>query len=225
MGDKPKRTPDDRWSDDFLTGAYGLDGLADALAFYGEWAEAYDERMEQRLGYVAPRLIAERLARHLDDRAAVILDVGCGTGLTSHYLADLGFTTFDGVDVSPGMLDKARERGIYRALFEMDITEPMDMLDAAYDAAVSSGTFTLGHVGAAPIDEIWRVLKPGALFACTFHKDIWAPQGFEASFAALEDAGALRPVEIVLDEFFKGLGETAMYCVFQKLEPASRRGA
>ena len=101
--------------------------------------ERYDERMEDRLGYVAPRVMAERLAARLDDRSAVILDVGCGTGLTCQYLAERGFTTFDGIDITPEMIAKSRERGIYRDLYQADITEPLDMADAAYDAAISSG--------------------------------------------------------------------------------------
>ena len=217
MSRKPQRPADERLADAFLTGAYGLGGLDDALRFYAEWADGYDARMEDRLGYVAPRVTAERLATHLDDRSAVILDVGCGTGLTCQYLADLGFTTFDGIDITPEMIVKSRERGIYRELFEADITKPLDMPAGAYDAAISSGTFTLGHVGSEPIPEIARVLKTGALFACSIHTDIWRAKGFEARFADLEAAGAMRSVDFYLDEFFTGLGKTAMYCVFERL--------
>lgn len=217
MSRKPQRPADERLNDAFLTGAYGLGGLDDALKFYAEWADRYDERMEDRLGYVAPRVMAERLAAHLDDRSAAVLDVGCGTGLTCQYLAEHGFTTFDGIDITPAMIVKSRERGIYRDLYQADITEPLDMPDATYDAAISSGTFTLGHVGAEPIPEIVRVLKPGALFACSIHTDIWRAKGFEARFAALEAAGAMRRVDVYIDEFFTGLGKTAMYCIFERL--------
>ena len=172
MSKKPLRPADKLLEDDFVTGAYGLDGLDESLRFYTEWADDYDERMEEHLGYVAPRFTAERLAAHLDDRSAAILDIGCGTGLTYQYLAALGFSTCDGVDVTPAMIAKSRERGIYRDLYEADITKPLDMADAAYDAAISSGTFTHGHVGAEAIPEIVRILKPGALFACSIHKDV-----------------------------------------------------
>lgn len=217
MSKKPQPPADERLKDSFVTGAYGLDGPDDALKFYAEWADGYDARMEGRLGYIAARIMAERLAAHLDDRSAAVLDVGCGTGLTCQYLADLGFVTFDGIDITPEMIVKARERGIYRDLYQADITEPLDMADAAYDAAISSGTFTFGHVGSEPIPEIARVLKPGALFACTIHTNIWQAKGFEAAFDALEAAGAMRRVEICLDKAFSGLGRTLMYCVFERL--------
>ncbi len=217
MSKEPLRPADERLKDEFVTGAYGLDGLDDSLRFYAEWAERYDERMEDHLRYVAPRVIAERLAAHLDDHSAAILDIGCGTGLTYQYLADLGFSTCDGIDITPAMIAKSRERGIYRNLYEADITKPLDMADAAYDAAISSGTFTHGHVGSEAIPEIVRILKPGALLACSIHKDIWQAKSFEAAFDALEAAGAMRSVDIHLDEFFTGLGKTAMYCIFERL--------
>jgi predicted TPR repeat methyltransferase len=139
---------------DFLSGAYGLDGLEDAMAFYDTWADEYDEQMEGRLNYVAPRECAEHLADYVKDRSSAILDVGCGTGLTSHYLKELGFSVFDGIDITPAMLERSAERGIYRNLIEADITKPLSLEDGAYDAAISSGTFTLGHVGAEPQDRL-----------------------------------------------------------------------
>ena len=213
----PLQPADERLEDEFVTGAYGLDGLDDSLRFYAEWAERYDERMEGRLRYVAPRVMAERLAAHLDDRSAAILDIGCGTGLTCQYLANLGFSTCDGIDVTPAMIAKSRQRGIYRDLYEADITKPLDLPDAAYDAAISSGTFTHGHVGSEAIPEIVRILKPGALLACSIHKDVWQTKGFEAAFDVLEAAGAMRAVDIHLDEFSTGLGKIGMYCVFERL--------
>ena len=104
-----------------------------------------------------------------------------------------------------------------RAMVEADVTKPFAVAEATYDAAISSGTFTLGHVGSEPFDEIVRVLKPGAMFACTIHKDIWQPKGFAAKVSALEAAGALRTVDVSFDEFFQGLESTAMYCMFQRL--------
>ncbi|MEM7426034.1 MAG: class I SAM-dependent methyltransferase [Pseudomonadota bacterium] len=204
-------------SERFLDEAYGLKDLKDVMGFYHDWAEDYDDQMEQKLGYIAPRVMAERLAAHLENKAAAILDVGCGTGLTSKYLADSGFAVFDGVDITPRMLERSRERGIYRALIEADITLPLEFADASYDAVISSGTFTLGHVGSEPIAELVRVLKPGGHLACSIHKEIWTAKGFEQKFDALAGEGVLREVERTPGEFFKGYGETALYFVFEKI--------
>ena len=202
---------------DFLSQAYGLDGLDDAMAFYDAWADDYDAEMEERLNYVAPRQCAEHFAQYVDDRTAAVLDLGCGTGLTALYLKQLGFETFDGIDITPAMIERSRARGIYRSLIEADLTKPLAISDATYDAAISSGTFTRGHVGAEPIGEIFRVLKPGAVFACTIHRDIWEPKGFAAAFSALRDAGAAETLDVRQGHFFSHLEPAALYCVFRKL--------
>lgn len=203
--------------DGFLRQAYELKDLEDAMAFYQRWADDYDQEMEGNLQYIAPKQTAEHLARFVEDRATAILDAGCGTGLTSHYLAEQGFETFDGIDLNDAMLERSRARGIYRRLIKADLTQPLDIDDESYGAAISSGTFTLGHVGPEPVPEIFRVLKPGAYFACTVHRDIWSAQGFEAAFGELEAAGTIRTADMAEGHFFAHLEPTAKYCVFQKL--------
>lgn len=206
-----------RKTEDFLDRAYGLKSLEDAMSFYSEWAGDYDEQMEGKLNYVAPRQAAEQLARHLNGRSARIVDIGCGTGLTSLYLHRHGFRDMDGIDLADAMLERARSRDIYHALIKADLTQPLALEDASYDAAISSGTFTLGHVGSEPIDEIFRILRSDALFACTIHRDIWQPLGFAAKFAQLEADGKLEIVEIEQGHFFSHLEPAAKYCVFRKV--------
>ena len=207
---------DERHDDPFLAGAYGLTDLASAMAFYGQWAGEYDNRMEEVLGYVAPRLMAGYLSEHLPDKGAQILDAGCGTGLTSDYLSRLGFGIFDGIDLNLTMLEHAEKRGIYRRLIHADLTQTLPVDSDSFDAVISSGTFTLGHVGAEPIPELLRVLRPGGLLGCSIHKDIWEPKGFALALGALEASGKLAPVARIKGEFFTGLGETALYCVYKK---------
>lgn len=204
-------------TEDFLSQAYGLKGLEDAMTFYNEWAGDYDEQMEQKLNYVAPRQCAEHLGRHQKDHASEIVDIGCGTGLTSFYLHKQGFETFDGIDLSDSMLAKSTERGIYRNLIKADLTKPLDIPDGTYDAAISSGTFTLGHVGSEPIPEVLRIVKPGGLFACTIHQDIWERLGFKDRFDRAASDGIAEQVEIEQGHFFTHLEPVAMYCVFRRL--------
>ena len=211
---------DPRNEDAFLTGAYGLSDVAGAMAFYSEWAGSYDDRMESVLGYVAPRLMAEKFAAVMARPEGAILDVGCGTGLTSHYLSGYGYRQFDGIDLNPEMLRKARGRELYGKLIEADITKPIDLPSEAYDGIISSGTFTLGHVGSEPIPELARLLRPGGILGCTIHREIWEEGGFADRFEKLEASGVLRAVAREPGEFFRGFGETAFYCLFQKTSAA-----
>ena len=50
---------------------------------------------------------------------AAILDMGWGTGLIGVKLAEKGYTNIDGVDASPGILDVARQKNIYKNLDEL----------------------------------------------------------------------------------------------------------
>ena len=204
-------------TDPFLEHAYELETLEDTLAFYARWAETYDAHVERRLGYIAARDSARQLAEHLSDRSALILDIGCGTGLTAHYLTTAGFSRFDGIDITPEMIDAARKRGIYRLLYEADLTKPLDIADQLYDAAISTGTFTIAHVGSESLSEIVRVLKRGGLFACTVHEEIWSSKSFESTFLDLRQNRILRAVEIKRGRIFRDAEAMVKYCLFEKL--------
>ena len=206
----------DRKAKAFLQDAYSLESEADTLAFYDRWAEEYDAQLERGLHYIAPRLLAQTLARHADVGDDPILDVGCGTGLSCCCLRELGYTSVDGIDFSAAMLKKAEEKGVYRKLIEADLNSVLPFENATYGAAISTGTFTLGHVGPEPIDEVLRVLMPGAYFACTVHDAIWDSRGFSGKFADLERLGAIRSAEQSTGSFFEGSETSARYCVFQK---------
>ncbi len=207
---------EERKSKAFLKDAYSLESAADTLAFYDRWAEEYDVQLERGLRYVAPALLTEALARHQPEGHDPVLDIGCGTGLTGCCLHEAGFPTIDGLDFSGAMLVKAGEKGVYRKLFEADLNLALPFDDGAYAAAISTGTFTLGHVGPEPIDEVLRVLRPDAYFACTVHDAIWDSKGFSSKFAGLEKSGAIRTVEEKMGSFFEGGEPTARYCVFRK---------
>jgi predicted TPR repeat methyltransferase len=215
MSDHDELDDEKRKAKAFLADAYALETQADALAFYDRWADEYDAQLERGLRYLAPRALAEALARHHAAGDAPILDIGCGTGLTGCCLRDLGFRVIDGIDLSEPMLRKAEEKGVYRRLIEADLNVALPLDDGVYAAAVSTGTFTLGHVGPEPIDEVLRVLAPGAILACTVHTAIWDSKGFSAKFAGLERCGAIRAVAQETGCFFEAGEPTARYCVFR----------
>jgi SAM-dependent methyltransferase len=86
------------------------------------------------------------------------LDVGCGTGLATEAVAELGWSAV-GVDLSKDMLEIARGCGL--EVIHGSATElPFD--DEAFDAAVSSQTHTDIEHFAAAMSETARVLRPAA---------------------------------------------------------------
>jgi predicted TPR repeat methyltransferase len=80
------------------------------------------EQSLQALEYKAPNLITKAALR-LDRQFHSVLDLGCGTGLSAEFLVgEMGIRTLIGVDLSPGMLSVAEEKGIYDYLFAGDMT-------------------------------------------------------------------------------------------------------
>ncbi|MEM9472500.1 MAG: methyltransferase domain-containing protein [Pseudomonadota bacterium] len=175
-----------------LERAYQLSSDADTHDLYRDWAETYDRTMLDGLGYLSPRLVSALLAEHAADKAGPVLDVGAGTGLAGLELAKLGFTCIDAIDYSADMLAVAAQRNIYRHLVEADLTQPLAFPDAAYAAAVCTGTFTHGHVGPSCLTELFRIIAPGGLFAFSINTGVWAEAGFETELHRLEHAGTAR---------------------------------
>lgn len=178
----------DTGSSPFLQRAYALTGSEEAAALYDEWAETYEADSTESMGYVGPSVVAARLAELIAAPAAV-LDAGAGTGLVGVELARRGDYLVDGLDVSPGMLEKARATGSYRHLEVADLTMRLPVDDGAYDAVTCVGTLTEGHVGPEALAELVRVVRPGGLVVATILNPIWETRGYRAAIDDLHDDG------------------------------------
>jgi predicted TPR repeat methyltransferase len=204
-------------SGDFVEEAYHLENTEEMAEFYRKWARDYDRQMIDIRGYTSPATIAEKLVRHLPQKHAEVLDIGCGTGLTCRLLADQGYDRLDGIDLSEDMLNVAHERGIYRNLLQADVNQPLPLETASYDGVISSGTFTHGHVGPQPLEEIFRLLKAGGVLACTVHQDLWQSMGFEERFDALLSQGVAQQVSLELGSYYRDGAPEGWFCVYRKV--------
>ena len=185
-----------------LEAAFSLRDAEDARRLYRDWADTYDTEFAAATGYRSPRVVARALADA--GGTGPVLDIGAGTGLVGEELSALGIGPVDGTDLSPEMLAVAEEKGVYARTFVADITERLPVEDGAYAGAVSAGTFTLGHVGPAALDEVVRVLRPGGLLAIAVNRAHWEQADFAAAFDALADR--LQPPEIREHGIFEGEG-------------------
>lgn len=169
MTDKPSST-------DLLEGAYAIRSPEDSVTYYRDFAESYDAAFAEALGYAYPGLIGEAYSRHAGEADVPVADIGCGTGLVA---AELGLAPelVDGFDISQEMLDKATDKGLYRALHRVDLTRAITLPDR-YGALVSAGTFTHGHLGPAPLVECLTLARPGALFVIGVNAEHFAAENF-----------------------------------------------
>ncbi len=209
---------DDPKPEELLDRAYHVANEGDMHALYRDWADTYDGHLVDDLQYSAPDRVAALLQKHCSDADPAVVDIGCGTGLTGEALVRQGFETLDGIDFSPEMLIRARSKGIYRDLIEADLTKSLDIADATYQAAASSGTFTHAHVGAQALDEIFRILKPGGVLVCSVNQSVWDPMGFSAKVDELTTAGTIETLAIKEAPLFSASDQDrGNYCVFRKV--------
>lgn len=173
-----------------LDGAYQINGPAEAREMYGDWAPSYDESFGAAWGYIAPREIAAILRDEVP-ASAEILDIGAGTGLVAEHLQGLAV---DALDITPEMLDVAHSKGLYRRLTLGDLTGRLPVADGSYDAIVSCGTFTHGHVGPECFPELLRITRPGAVFVCGTIGPVLDGSGFGSALARLVAQGRISPV-------------------------------
>lgn len=171
-----RHMPNDKRSTDLLEGAYAVKTPEDSVRYYRAFADTYDAEFAAQLGYAYPGLIAAAFARHAGPGDHPVADIGCGTGLVA---AALGLPTeaIDGFDISREMLDKAADKGLYRALHRVDLTRPLTLRDR-YGALVSAGTFTHGHLGPDPLIELLTLARPGALFVIGVNAEHFAKERF-----------------------------------------------
>jgi predicted TPR repeat methyltransferase len=137
--------PDNPQPRHLLAGVGGIEAPARAsdayiVSEFDSFSKSFDAKLEA-LGYRAPELVAAALARAMAPAARFgdILDAGCGTGLCAPHLRPLA-ARLEGVDLSPGMLAKALQRGGYDDLKQAELTEYLAYYPARWNAVVSADT-------------------------------------------------------------------------------------
>ena len=177
---------------------------------YDQWAAEYDKDLQEDFGWIGPQRAADILAKYVG-KDAPILDAGAGTGLVGVSLARMGYQNMVAMDFSRGMLDEAREKGVYQKFDQMDMTNTLGYPDNAFDAVISVGVLTVGHVPPMAFDELLRVTRPGGYIVFSLRPDTYRDSGFKEKQEALVAAGKWSYIEAT--EEFRPLprGEPEVY--------------
>lgn len=130
------------------------------------YADNFDQHLVDVLQYRVPEMLRELVGEHAAPSAQSldIIDLGCGTGLCAPLFRGVA-RTLHGVDLSPRMIDKARERNLYDTLEVGDVAASLRAQADAWDFVISADVFV--YIG--DLQEVFAAcftaLRPGGLFA------------------------------------------------------------
>lgn len=131
------------------------------IRLFDRAAEDFDTTLAS-LGYQAPRLIFESALRAFQGKAVGIevLDAGCGTGLCGEWIRPLA-RRLVGVDLSPAMIEQARQRGCYDELACAELTSFAARTLERFDLVMAADVLCYFGELDEPIGALRRVLHPG----------------------------------------------------------------
>jgi predicted TPR repeat methyltransferase len=104
---------------------------------FDDYADDFDAHLVGMLGYRAHRQLVDGLAALQRGPFESAIDVGCGTGLCGPLVRQM-VRRLVGLDLSPRMLDKARELGVYDDLEQADGVEYLRHSRARFDLVLAA---------------------------------------------------------------------------------------
>lgn len=144
---------------------------------FDEFADSFDEQLLNNLSYRAPVVLGDALAAVLPPPSASLemLDAGCGTGLCAPWMRPYA-RQLVGVDLSGGMVEKARQRGGYDELAVAELTAFLQQRPGYYDVVLSADTLVYFGDLSEVLQAAHDALRPGgwlgfSLEACVDGED------------------------------------------------------
>jgi predicted TPR repeat methyltransferase len=140
---------------------------------FDQHAPEFDKALVERLDYRGPELLLTAVRALAGERLRFgsVLDLGCGTGLGGAAFRPC-CDRLVGVDVSPGMIEQARGKGLYDKLIAAELIEfLMAEAGVSHQLVLAADVFVYCSDLAPIAKAVARVLAPGGLFAFTVEKN------------------------------------------------------
>lgn len=131
---------------------------------FDDKAASYDRWYRTKAGFIVDRIEKEAVFSFLQPEVGLtVLDIGCGTGNYALELARKGLKV-TGIDISTGMLAKARARAARENLeinFCLADAQDLPFADNNFDIVLSVSSLEFFLDLQRALNEAYRVLKPG----------------------------------------------------------------
>jgi predicted TPR repeat methyltransferase len=161
--------------------------------------DAFADRFEHQLVEVLDYHVPEKLAALLKPDFTRVVDLGCGTGLAGPLLRPKCAHLL-GVDISPRMLEKAGERGVYDGLVESEILDFLCTHAEAFDLVFAADVLVYFGDLSALMAAAAHALNHGGWFAFSIET---AEGGDHAVLPSGRFAHAVAYVEKVSQPHFR----------------------
>lgn len=150
----------DKAPEDYITGLY------DDMAVF------FDNKLVSTLSYSGPQIIADLLDGVIDKiNDLVVLDAGCGTGLIAPILLPYAHKLI-GVDLSSGMLAKAKSKHLYHTLVEADLMYYLADCSNQFDLIAMADTLIYFGDLAEVMVSVKNALRVNGLFVFTIENQV-----------------------------------------------------
>ena len=122
------------------------------------------------------------------------------------------------------MISVAKEKNLYRNLYEIDLTQPILNVPKNYSALISSGTFTHGHLGPEVLVSLLSLCKEDAILIIGINALYYHKKGFEKVLKKLELENKIRMIKVSSIPIYSSKDKTqneenqlAIICTFSKI--------
>lgn len=181
---------------------YSYDSPDDLKKYYNDWAHEYDAYTDQ-VSYILPEKVVEIFCSYQLKDSPTILDIGCGTGLVGYLLGKNKHNAWiEGIDISSSMIRIAASRAkpnfkpTYDWMIVEDFKKNKLLLENHYDAIISAGTFTLGHLDSDDLINSIKYLKQNGLAVISIKEDHFIKNNFNEKIFKAEKNSLIKNVEV-----------------------------
>lgn len=132
---------------------------------FNQFANQFEGHLIETLEYKIPTLLRKVLGdtRLTKEKFDKVVDLGCGTGLAGVEFRDIA-NTLIGIDLSKGMIQEAKNKGVYDQLYVDDLVQGLGKLGEGIDLFISTDVFIYVGNLEATFEAVRKSAAPNAYF-------------------------------------------------------------